>query len=168
MDDEQLMPIVSAYPNNPEIDGRQSDLAMQVRRGIIRGLEETQLAFVPEITLKTGRRADLMALGKKGEVIIFEIKSSVADFKSDSKWHEYKDYCDQFYFATHPQVPIEIFPESEGLVLADVHGCEIIRDASEAKLPPARRKAVTLGFARTAALRIRRMTLQLNSDDEES
>jgi len=80
-------------------------------------------------------------------------------FKSDKKWHEYKEYCDQFYFATHPDVPMEIFPETEGFIFADEYGCEIIREAEQQKLSPATRKALTLRFARSAALRTKRLTL---------
>ena len=132
---------------------------MRVRSGVIRGLSESNLAFLPELTLKNGRRCDLAALDRKGKILIFEIKSSVEDFRVDTKWHEYKDFCDQFYFATHPDVPMEIFPEEEGLVIADQYACEIIRPAEEHKLPPATRKALTLQFARAAASRLHRFNL---------
>ncbi len=154
------MPIISAVEENPEIDGRQSEASMLIRRGIIKGMAAHNLVFLPELTLSTGRRADLIALDQKGLIIIFEVKSSIADFQSDTKWHEYKPYCDKFYFATHPDVPMEIFPETEGFVLADKYGCEIMREAEEDKLSAATRKALTLRFARTAARRIKRLTLQ--------
>ena len=154
------MPIVSAIDENPEIDGRQSEEAMLVRRGIIKGMAAYNMVFLPELTLKTGRRADLVALDDKGLIIIFEIKSSIADFQSDTKWDEYKPFCDKFYFATHPDVPKEIFPKTEGFILADKFGCEVIREAEIHKLSAPTRKALTLRFARTAAKRIKRLTLQ--------
>ncbi len=154
------MPIVSALEQNPEIDGRQSEAAMLVRLGIIRGMSAHKMVFLPELTLKTGRRADLVALDDKGLIIIFEIKSSIADFQSDTKWNEYKPFCDKFYFATHPDVPQDIFPQTEGFILADKYGCEVIREAKEHKLSAPTRKAITLRFARTAARRIKRLTLQ--------
>ncbi len=159
------MPIISPHQNSEGFDGRQSEMAMSIRRGIMKGLEESDLVFLPELTLSSGRRADLIALNRKGEIIIFEIKSSIADFQTDSKWHEYKDYCDKFYFATHPGVPIEIFPDKEGFIFADEYGCEILREAQLQKLNAATRKALTLRFARSAALRTKRLTLQEQFDD---
>jgi len=153
------MPIISINQDEEGFDGRQSEMAMVIRRGVIKGLAQSDLVFLPELTLSNNRRADLISLNRKGEIIIFEIKSSIADFQTDTKWHEYKDYCDKFYFATHPSVPMDIFPESEGFIFADQHGCEIIREAETEKLPPATRKALTLRFARNAALRTKRLTL---------
>lgn len=153
------MPFISHNQDKEGFDGRQSEMAMMIRRGIIKGFSESDLVFLPELTLSNSRRADLISLNRKGEVIIFEIKSSIADFQADSKWHEYKAYCDKFYFVTHPSVPKEIFPENEGFVFADEHGCEIIREAETHKLAPATRKALTLRFARSAALRTKRLTL---------
>lgn len=153
------MPIISIDPIEDGFDGRQSEMAMVIRRGVIKGLAESDLVFLPELTLSNSRRADLISLNRKGEITIFEIKSSIADLQADSKWHNYKTYCDQFYFVTHPSVPMEIFPESEGFIFADEYGCEIIREAQIEKLAPATRKAVTLRFARSAALRTKRLTL---------
>ncbi len=154
------MPIISPHQNEDGFDGRQSEMAMTIRRGVIKGLKESDLVFLPELTLSSGRRADLIALDRKGGIIIFEIKSSIADFLVDTKWHEYKAFCDRFYFVTHPSVPMEIFPETEGFVFADEYGCEIIREAQEDKLNAATRKALTLRFARNAAMRTKRLTLQ--------
>lgn len=159
------MPFISANEQEERFDGRQSEMAMVIRRGILKGLEETDLVFLPELTLSNGRRADLIALNRKGEIIIIEIKSSTADFQVDTKWHEYKEYCDHFYFATHPSVPMEIFPQDEGFILADEYGCEIIREAHALKLNAATRKALTLRFARSAALRTKRLTLQEQFDE---
>lgn len=161
------MPIISNDRNISEFDGRQSDMAMVIRRGILKGMAETDMVFLPELTLSGGRRADLIGLNRKGQIIIIEIKSSIADFQVDKKWHEYKDFCDQFYFATHPKVPMEIFPQSEGFILADEHGCEIIREADINKLSPATRKALTLRFARSAALRTKRLTLHEQFSEPE-
>jgi len=140
---------------------------MRIRRGILRGMEESDSAFLPEFTLSNGRRADLISLDRRGEIVIYEIKSSIADFQIDVKWHEYKDFCDRFYFATHPDVPMEIFPDEEGFILADEHGCEVIREAETKKLKSATRKALTLRFARHAAFRTKRLTLheQHSPDD---
>ncbi|KPF42936.1 MmcB family DNA repair protein [Rhizobium sp. AAP43] len=148
------MTIVSIGVNNPLIDGRQSERAMLIRRGVQVLLSEMGLALLPELTLSNGRRADLIALTDKGEIWIIEIKSSVEDFRVDRKWHEYRGFCDRLFFATHAGVPASIFPEDCGLLLSDGYGGHILRDAPEHRLAPATRKAVTLNFSRAAAHRL--------------
>lgn len=148
------MPIVSPFATNPLADGRQSDRALLVRRGVQRLLLEVGAAALPELSLKTGRRADLVALNRSGEIWIVEIKSSIEDFRVDRKWHEYRDFCDRFFFATHPGVPAEIFPEDCGFILSDGYGAEVLREAPEHRLPAPTRKALTLRFARASAARI--------------
>ena len=132
-------------------DGRQSPRALLVRRGVGRLLSNLNFTFVPEITLPDGRRADLMALGPKGEIWIIEIKSSVADFRADTKWEDYQSHCDCFFFATMPDVTTDIFPQEIGLLISDGYGAEIIRDACLTRLNPSTRKALTLRFARFAS-----------------
>lgn len=112
---------------------------------------------IPELPLANGRRADLIALGEKGEIVIVEIKSSVADFRSDQKWPEYRDFCDRLYFGVAPDFPREILPGNTGVMVADRYGGEIAVAAPEHPLPGARRKALTLRLARVAAGRL--MTL---------
>lgn len=133
---------------------------MNIRRGVIKGFKQRDVGFLAELSLSTGRRADLIGIDRKGQIIIVEIKSSIEDFKADQKWHEYLEFCDQFYFATGPDVPAEIFPEEEGFIVADQFGCEILREANMDKLAPATRKALTLRFARHAAERLRPIILQ--------
>ena len=140
--------------DDPLTDGRQSETALKVWRGAARLLRLMDYACLPEVTLSSGRRADLLALGPKQELWIIEVKSSIADFRADTKWPDYRQHCDRLYFATHPDVPLDIFPEEAGLILSDGFGAEIIRDAPEHKLTAATRKAVTLRFARNAAHRL--------------
>jgi len=102
----------------------------------------------------SGRRADVMALAASGEIWIVEIKSSVEDFRADHKWPFYRLHSDRLFFATSPRVPLEIFPEDCGLIVADAHGGEILREAPEHRLAAATRKATTLRFARAAAARL--------------
>jgi hypothetical protein len=148
------MTILSIAVNNPLIDGRQSERAMLVRRGVQVLLHDMRLAVLPELQLANGRRADLVGLSEKGEIWIIEIKSSIEDFRVDRKWPEYRAYCDRLFFATHPDVPLDIFPEDCGLLLSDGYGAHLLREAPEHKLPPATRKAVTLDFSRSAAQRL--------------
>jgi len=94
-----------------------------------------------------------MALGPKGQIFIVEVKSGLEDFRTDQKWHEYQPYCDAFAFAVAPEFPREVLPDEPGLIVADAFGGAVLREAAAAPLAGARRKALTLAFARLAALR---------------
>lgn len=132
-------------------DGRQSATAAGVQRGVRRLFAQLGHVTLPEFTLASARRADVIALAPDGHLTIVEIKSSVADFRADRKWPDYRDFCDRFFFAIPETVPLEILPESTGLIVADSFGAAILRDAPCHPLAGARRKAVTLRFARAAA-----------------
>ncbi|MEO1160267.1 MAG: MmcB family DNA repair protein, partial [Pseudomonadota bacterium] len=125
-----------------------------IQRGVCGLLLTRNFAMLTEFTLATGRRADIVAVNPGGELWIIEIKSSVADFRSDQKWPGYQDYCDAFYFAIPPDMDRALIDETAGLMIADAWGAEIVREATEAKLPSARRKAVTLLLARSASMRL--------------
>ena len=81
-------------------DGRQSATALAVARGTTRLLHALGFSVVSELPLPSGRRADLAALDGAGEIWIVEIKSSVADFRADQKWTDYRLHCDRLFFAT--------------------------------------------------------------------
>jgi hypothetical protein len=57
-----------------------------VTRGAAKLLVALGYAPVAEVGLPNGRRADLMALGPKGEIVIVEVKSSLEDFGCAQKW----------------------------------------------------------------------------------
>ena len=135
-------------------DGRQSETALAVGRGAMRFLRSLGFCCVSELPLASGRRADLVALDGGGEIWIVEIKSSVADFRADQKWQDYRLHCDRLFFATTMKVPCEIFPPDTGLILADAFGAQIVCDAPEHRLPAATRKSIMLRFAHCAALRL--------------
>lgn len=126
-------------------------VAAGVLRGVRRHLAQLGQVSLPEFTLANGRRADVIALSPEGCLTIVEIKSSVADFRADKKWPEYRDYCDRFYFAVPETVPLDILPEGVGILLADAFGAAEMREAPLHQLAGARRKAVTLRFAHVAA-----------------
>jgi hypothetical protein len=136
------------------VDGRQSPTALAVARGSTRLLRSLGFSVVPELPLASGRRADLVALGAAGEIWIVEIKSSIADFRADRKWIDYRAHCDRLFFATTLEVPCEIFPPDTGLIVADAFGASIVCEAPEHRLHAATRKSVLLAFARAAALRL--------------
>lgn len=135
-------------------DGRQSETALMVQRGVCRLLRQAGFATLTEFTLATGRRADVMAVGDSGTIWIVEIKSSLADFRGDAKWPEYGDYCDRLFFAIPQSMEREAIPAETGLIVADNWGADILRHPQETPLHASRRKALTLAFARAAALRL--------------
>ena len=132
---------------------RRPDVTLEVTRGAARLLVGLGFAPLAEVCLPNGRRADLMALGPRGEIAIVEVKSSVEDYRVDRKWGEYAPFCEQFYFAVAPSFPRQILAEGPGLIVADGFGGAILTDSPLAPLAPARRKALTLAFARLAAMR---------------
>jgi hypothetical protein len=136
------------------IDGRQSETALAIARGSARLLHAHGFSVVSELGLPSGRRADLVALDAGGEIWIVEIKSSVADFRADQKWQDYRAHCDRLFFATCMEVPCEIFPPDTGLIVADSYGAQMICAAPEHRLAAATRKSMMLLFARAAALRL--------------
>ncbi len=145
-------------PHDGLSDGRQSETASRIMRGVARMLAGQNFASLPELTLPNYRRADLLAVGPRGEIWIIEIKSSLTDFQTDKKWPEYLDYCDSFFFAVEPAFPVDRLPEACGLILADAYGGEIVRPAPVAKLPAARRTVITRRVARVGANRLRRLS----------
>jgi hypothetical protein len=136
------------------IDGRQSPTALAIARGTTRLLHSLGFSVVSELPLASGRRADLVALDAGGELWIVEIKSSVADFRADQKWMDYRLHCDRLFFATTLDVPCEIFPPDTGLIVADAFGASIHCEAPEHRLHASTRKNMLLAFARAAALRL--------------
>ena len=130
--------------------------AVLLSRGICRALEQLGYASLVEFPLANGRRADILALGRSGDLTIIEIKSSVADFRADRKWVEYRDFADRFYFAVPATFPAALIPEDCGLIVADAFSASLIRDGNPKILAPGRRRAMTLRFALTAAARLRR------------
>ncbi len=129
------------------------EITAALARGVSRLLAQHGLASILEVPLANGRRADVMGLTERGEIWIVETKSCLEDFAVDSKWPDYIDYCDRFFFGVTEDFPRELIPEECGLIVADGFGGAILRDSPVRQLAGARRKAVTLLFARLAAQR---------------
>ncbi len=129
------------------------ETTLAVTRGAARVFIDLGYAPLLEVGLPNGRRADIMALGPRGQIAIVEVKSGRDDFLTDHKWAEYLPYCDSFFFAVAPEFPRELLPDEPGLIVADGFGGAVLREAPAAPLVGARRKALTVAFARLAALR---------------
>jgi hypothetical protein len=142
-------------PSRPPLaDRRQSPAALDISRGTRRMLLAHGLTSLTEVTMASGRRADIMTLSERGDIWIVEIKSSVEDFRADQKWPEYRDYCDRLFFAVNPLFPLDLLPSDTGLIVADRFGGELIREAPAHPLAPARRKVLTVRLARLGAMRL--------------
>lgn len=126
-------------------------------RGVCRALEQLGYVSLVEFPLANSRRADVLALGRNGDFVIVEIKSSVADFRADRKWGAYRDFSDRLYFAIPKSFPPALIPDECGLIVADAFGAALIRDGTMTKLDAGRRRALTMRFARVAATRLRRL-----------
>ena len=147
----------------PSLDGCFADaplIAQDVARGVTRLFYRQDLFALCEVPLPNGRRADMMAVCGKGLLTIVEIKVSKADLLGDSKWPDYLDYCDRFFWAVPAGFDLTLLegeaqgPELSGLIVADRYDAAVVREAPMRKLAPARRKAETLRLARRAALRL--------------
>lgn len=135
------------------LTGVRPAVTAAVTRGAARVMADLGYSPLLEVSLPNGRRADVMALGPRGEIAICEVKSSLEDYRCDRKWGDYLPYCDAFHFAVAPEFPLEVLPEEPGLIVADGFGGALVRPATPSPLAPARRKALTLAFARLAAAR---------------
>jgi len=130
--------------------------ALLLARGVGRALAQLGYASLLEVALANGRRADVMALGRGGEIAIVEIKSSLPDFRADRKWPDYWEFCDRLYFAVAADFPRDLLPAECGLIIADPFGAAVLRESPVQPLSAARRRAVTLRFALLGAQRLRR------------
>lgn len=148
------MPQSVPIPTSPEAAGDGRAPARAITRGVQRLLTDLGSACLLEFTLANGRRADVFALDAAGGLAVVEVKSCLADFLTDHKWEAYLPFCERFYFAVDEAFPRERLPEGAGLIIADAFGGAIVREGPERPIAPARRKALTLGFARTAAMRL--------------
>ena len=143
----------------PDCFADQPPIAGEVARGVTRLFCRQDLFSICEVPLPNGRRADIMAIDPKGQLVIVEIKVSRADLVGDTKWTDYLDYCDRFYWAVPSSLAATLddarfLPGEAGLLVADRYDAAVRREAAHRPLAPARRKAELLRFARRAARRL--------------
>jgi hypothetical protein len=134
--------------------------ADEIAQGVCRLFRHMGFAPIIEYPLGNGRRADVAGINRKGVIMIAEVKSGLADFRSDGKWPDYLGFCDCFYFAVSAGFPLDVLAGDEpgleraGIIVADRFGGTILRGAQEIKMNAGRRRAETLRFARKAAARL--------------
>ncbi len=129
------------------------ETTLAVTRGAARVMSALGYTPLLEVSLPNGRRADILALGRKGDLVIVEVKSGLEDYRCDQKWPDYAPYCDALYFAVAPEFPQHLIGDDCGLIVADGFGGAVIREAPVSPLAAARRKALLIAFGRLAALR---------------
>ena len=128
--------------------------SVAIRRAVARFCMTMDWAFLHEVPLPNARRADVLALRPDGAFVCIEIKSGVRDFQTDQKWPEYRAFCDQLFFAVDNDFPLTMLPEETGLIVTAGSEADMLRDAPDHRLPPARRTALLRQFARLAAFRL--------------
>lgn len=153
----------------PTLDSGHCDdkrpTARDLARGIMRLFARNDIWCACEVSLANGRRADLVGIDAKGQIIIVEIKVARGDLVGDAKWPDYLDFCDRFFWAVPPEFdrgPLEregFSPERCGVIVADGYDGEIVRHAPLNPLAAARRKTLT---ARLARLAMRRHTMLID------
>ena len=133
--------------------------ARAVARGICRLFARNDIWCLPEMPLRSNRRADLMGIDAKGLLVIVEIKVSRADLLGDGKWTDYLDHCDRFFWGLAPELDracleSEAFlPQACGVIVADGYDAEIVRPAPHRPLAAGRRKAEIERLARASLRR---------------
>jgi hypothetical protein len=132
--------------------------AQRIARGVCRRLGELGLGTLLEFRVGLGRRADVAAIDRAGKFVIVEIKSSLADFRGDTKWPDYLACCDFYFFAVPPGFPHHVLPDEHGLIVADEHDAAVIREAPERPMSAARRRIQLLRFGLIASARLAHAT----------
>lgn len=146
--------MTNPVPVPPLFGQNNFEPARKICRGAIRLLHAMGYASTVELPLPSGRRADIAAIGASGEVWIVEVKSCLADFRTDQKWEEYRTHCDRLFFAVDCEFPQEVIPQEAGLMVIDEYGGAILREAPAHPLAAASRKAVMLRIARISSSRL--------------
>jgi len=133
--------------------------ASDVARGVMRLFARNDIWCLSEMPLRNSRRADLMGVDAKSQIIIVEIKVARSDLLGDGKWPDYLDFCDRFYWALAPGLdrsPLDSAdyqPECCGVIVADSYDAEIVRPAPLHPMAAPRRKKEIERLARTALRR---------------
>jgi hypothetical protein len=157
--------------NSPAVSIQEDPLiAADVARGVTRLLLRHDCVALAEVPLEGGRRADLMAIDSRGNIVIVEIKVSRADLLGDGKWTDYLAHCDRFFWAVPEGFDLRPFeqegflPARAGIIVADRYDAAVMREAATVPLPAPTRKKCTLAFARRAARRV----IQILDPDAEA
>lgn len=128
----------TSRPKLTEPLGR-TEVAEGLRKAAIGYFCKKRYAGVVEIGVKRwgARRADLVFINHRGEIIIGEVKSCIADYRADSKMHEYLPHCNRLYLVIRnkewARIKLKEYPIPDGvgvLVLEPGSGlCRVLKKA---------------------------------------
>ena len=142
------------YKNIPPHADAGASPASAMARGVCRLLADMGYDTLTEFKLKSRRRADVIGLDGGAQFVIVEVKSSLADYRADGKWPEYRPFCDAFYFAVAEGFPVDVLAADCGVMVADAYHADILRPAPAQPMNGNRRRHQVLRFALTAARRL--------------
>jgi len=140
-----------------DVQPARPEITLAVCRGACRLMRQAGHSVLLEVPLPDGRRADILAVSRNGELTIVEVKSSLDDWRVDVKWPDYLGWCDQLYFAVPVDFPQALIPAEIGLIVADAYGGEVLRAAQRRPVAAARRKSLLIDCARLASERLARL-----------
>lgn len=143
-------PAAAAPADSAETGGR----ALRMARGVCRFLAARGYSTLTEFPVGKGRRVDVIGLNREQRFVIVEIKTTLADFRGDTKWPDYLPWCDAYYFAVPDGFPADILPPDQGLLVADAFDAAAIREAPERTMNATRRRTQILKFALAAGQRL--------------
>lgn len=125
---------------------RTADLLTQMV--VMHWVKRGAACFVQQGVNSWGKlRADVVAMWLNGAVTITEVKSCRADFTTDNKWPQYREYCDKLYFAFPSDLGLEV-PKGIGVLVPDGRGhLKAIQNASEQRMVGKTRKALIVRLA---------------------
>ena len=91
---------------NPPLTRKQTQYALKLAAAMY--LSKNGGFPMLEVSLNHHLRADLFCVSKHKspphhQFVIVEVKSCPADFKRDTKWSGYLNFCDRFYFCGDPK-----------------------------------------------------------------
>jgi hypothetical protein len=113
--------------------------AEHLKRGAALYFANKCYAVASEVGLNKhgGLRADLLAVNMAADIVVVEVKSSVADFRQDRKWWNYIDYGNRLYFCISPAVYEKIFdliPKGIGILVVDEFGTAKVKQPAQRRV----------------------------------
>lgn len=138
------------YCYNPKKKVGRKEVTAKLTQACVNYWVKKLYSVHPEIGVEAWgrRRIDLMALNTKAEIVGIEIKSCPADYKADTKWHDYLPYTNRFYFLIseklfrnkfYDQIASDLKPHGVGImVLNEALGTiEVVKSAKRRKMDQA-------------------------------
>jgi hypothetical protein len=151
---------MKVYVEEPPVKkGSRAQIAQALKEASAYAFFRYNYSIAFEVGLQAwgSRRADVIGNKINGDLVIIEVKSSVADFRSDGKWHEYLKYADRVYLAfdkatarkirDNPELKARI-PDRVGVMILEPYGyMRVIKPAKRVSVDPALRLSILARLA---------------------